>query len=160
MARVAGALLVSAVLSGGFARPAVAADAATDVPQPFTAHSGDVCRMGVAKGTIVWHLPPDGRSVDGSVTVVDRPDPHNPGPGCTDDGRYTTLVVTALADRIRVDQQTIAVDNGTREARLGLGAAVPIETIVVQVCRSTRVPGPPTYCGVAQSFPAPVTAAG
>ncbi len=157
VARVAGALLVSAALTGGFARPATAA---ADVPQPFTAHSGDVCRMGVAKGTIVWHLPPTNRSVDGQVTVVDRPDPNNPGPGCTDDGRYTTLVVTALAGRAPVDQQTVAVDNGARDARLALSAARPIETIVVQVCRSTRLPGPPTYCGAVQSFPAPVSTAG
>jgi hypothetical protein len=160
--RVAGTLLISisAALAGGFAHPAMAAEAAAAVPQPFTAHSGDTCRMGTAKGTIVWHLPPAGRRVDGQVTVVDRPDPNNPGPGCTDDGRYTTLVVTALAGHVPVDQQTVAVDNGTREAKLGLSAARPIETVVVKVCRSTRPPGPPTYCGAAQSFPAPVTTAG
>ncbi len=160
VARVAGAVLASAVLAGGFTQQAVAAAPATDVPQPFTAHSGDVCRMGVAKGTIVWHLPPAGRTVDGRVTVVDRPDPSNPGPGCTDDGRYTTLVVTALVDRTRVDQQTFPVDNGTRESPLRLTAARPIEAIVVLVCRSSRAPGPPTYCGAAQTLHAPVTTAG
>jgi hypothetical protein len=158
--RAAGALLVATVLAGGFGSPAEAAGATASVTQSFTAHSGDACRMGVAKGTTVWHLPPAGRSVDGEVTVVDRPDPHNPGPGCPDDGRYTTLVVTAFAARTQVDQQTFAVDNGTREARLGLRAAVPIETVVVRVCRSTRLPGPPTYCGPEQSIPAPVSTAG
>jgi hypothetical protein len=154
---VASILLASAVLTGGLTQPAVAVTATTDVPQPFTAHSGDVCRMGVAKGTIVWHLPPDGRTVDGTVTVVDRPVPDDPGPVCRDDGRYSTLTMTAFVAGTQVDQQVFPVDNGYRQSTLELTATKSIETIVVQVCRHFRLPGPPIYCGTAQSYHAPVS---
>jgi hypothetical protein len=159
-ARAAGALLVSAILTASLTQPAVAAEAATDVPQAFTAHSGDSCRMGVANGTIVWHLPPDGRTVDGNVAVVDRPVPDDPAPGCGDDGRYTILLMTAFVGNTQVDQQRFAADNGSRESTLRLTATRSIETVVVKVCRSTRLPGPPTYCGTAQSYHSPVTRTG
>lgn len=159
-AHVAGALLAGALLTGGLTQPAAAATMTTDVPQPFTAHSGDACRMGVAKGTILWHLPPDNRAVDGKVAVVDRPVPKDPGPGCGDDGRYSILTVTAFVGRTQVDQQAFAADNGSIESTLHLTATSPIESIMVQVCRSTRLPGPAIYCGPTQSYHAPVTHTG
>ena len=158
--RVAGTLLVAATLTGCLTQPAVAATAVTDVPQAFAAHSGDSCRMGVAKGTIVWHLPPDGRTVDGNVTVVDRPVPDDPGPGCGDDGRYSILTMTAFVGTTQVDRQVFAADNDSRESRLRLTATRSIETVVVQVCRSTRLPDPPVYCGIAQSYHSPVSQTG
>lgn len=47
---VGGALFVAAMLTAGAARTAFAGAAPGDVLQPFAAHSGDACRMGVAKG--------------------------------------------------------------------------------------------------------------
>lgn len=159
-ARVAGFVLAAAVLTGGLTQPAFAAAAATDVPQPFAANSGDACRMGAAKGTIVWHLAPASRAVDGRATVLDRPVPNDPGPGCGDDGRYTVLTLTAYVAGVRVDQQSLRVDNNSREAPFTLTATKPIEAVSVQVCRLTRLPGPPVYCGIAQTYPAPLTTIG
>jgi hypothetical protein len=156
---VAGVLFAAALATGG-AQSAFAAAAPGDVLQPFAAHSGDTCRMGGANGTIVWHLPPGGRTVDGRANVVDRPLPSVPVRECGEDGRYTVLLVTARAGGASVERAMVTVDNGEREAEFALSAGVPIEELVVQVCRPSRVPGPPVLCGAAQTFHAPVTTTG
>jgi hypothetical protein len=116
--------------------------------------------MGVAKGTMLWHLPPGGRVVDGRATVVDQPSLGIPRRECGEDGRYTALLLTARADGEAVDRAMLTADNGEREAAFTLTARVPVEELVVQVCRPSRVPGPPVLCGEAQTFRAPLTAAG
>jgi hypothetical protein len=153
-------LFAAAMVTVGGAQSAFAGAAPGDVLQPFAAHSGDSCRMGVAKGTIVWHLPPGGRSVDGKATVVDRPSVGIPERECGEDGRYTALLLTARAGGEAVDRAMLTADNGEREAAFELTARVPVDELVVQVCRPSRVPGPPVLCGEAQTFRAPVTAAG
>jgi hypothetical protein len=60
----------------------------------------------------------------------------------------------------RVDQRSLQVDNNSREAPFTLTAIKPIEAVVVQVCRRTRLPGPPVYCGTAQTYHAPVVTTG
>jgi hypothetical protein len=154
--------LVAAVLlaATGAAQPAFAGTASGDVPQPFAVHSGDACRMGVAKGTVVWHLPPGGRSVDGRASIVDRPVPGSPVRECGDDGRHTVLVVTARAGGHVLDRVGLAADNGEVESVFALSGSVPVEELVVQVCRPSRLPGPPTVCGQPQTLHAPVTTTG
>jgi hypothetical protein len=145
------------VLAAGGTHPAFASVAPGEVLQPFAAHSGDACRMGVAKGTFVWHLPPADRSVDGRASVMDRPLLGVPERECGEDERYTVLLVTAKAGGEVVDRVSLTADNGEREAAFTLTARVPVEELVVQVCRPSRVPGPPVLCGAAQTFHAPVT---
>jgi hypothetical protein len=157
---VGGVVFVAAMLAAGAAQAAFAGAAPSGVLQPFAAHSGDSCRMGVAKGTIVWHLPPGGRVVDGRATVVDQPSLGVPERECGEDGRYTALLLTARSGGEAVDRAMLTADNGEREAAFTLTAKVPVEELVVQVCRPSRVPGPPVLCGAAQTFSAPLTTAG
>jgi hypothetical protein len=157
---VGGSVFVAAVLVAGAVQSAHADAAPGDVLQPFAAHSGDACRMGVAKGTIVWHLPPGGRSVDGRANVVDQPLVGVPERECGEDGRYTALLVTARAGGEAVDRAMLTADNGEREGAFTLTARVSVEEIVVQVCRPSRAPGPPVLCGAAQTFRAPLTTTG
>jgi hypothetical protein len=127
-----------ASVGAAVAQPAFAGSGSTDVPEPFSIHSGDTCRMGVAEGTIVWHLPPAGRTVDGKVTVADRPVPNDPAPGCRDDGRLTVLSVIGRVSGRPADQVLLEADNGQREYAFTLTATVRIEEVVVLVCRRTR----------------------
>ena len=161
VSRVGGVVFVAATMvAAGAVQSAHAGAAPGDVLQPFAAHSGDACRMGVAKGTIVWHLPPGGRSVDGRANVVDRPTLGVPERECEEDGRYTALLVTARAGGEAVDRAMLTADNGERAAAFTLSARVPVEELVVQVCRPSRVPGPPVLCGAVQTFRAPLTTTG
>ncbi len=151
--RAIGVLCAAAVIAGGVGHPALAGTTTTDVPQPFSAHSGDACRLGAARGTMVWHQPPAGRTVDGTATVSDRV----ASPGCGDDGRITVLVLTARAGGEVVDQVTLEADNGQRTYRFALSAAVQVGEVVVRVCRRGA---PTSYCGAAQTFPAPIFTTG
>ena len=160
MPHAVGALLVTALLAAGITQPASASAASGDVTQAFVADSGDACRMGVATGTIVWHLPPGGRAVDGLAGVLDRPVSDDDPQNCADDGRYTILMLTARVAGKVVDREAVEVDNGQRRSSFTLTAAVPIEEVVVQVCRRGRLPGPAPYCGVAQTYRAPLTPVG
>jgi hypothetical protein len=151
--RTLGVLCAAAVITGGVGAPALAGGSATDLTQSFSAHSGDACRLGAARGTIVWHQPPAGRTVDGTATVSDR----LPSPGCGDDGRNTVLVLTARAGGEVVDQEVLEADNGQRTYRFALSAAVPVTEVVVRVCRRGTVG---SYCGATQTLPAPIFTAG
>lgn len=112
---IAAAFSTVASLGAAGALPAFADSSSTDVSEPFSAHSGDACRMGVAKGTILWHVGPAGRTVDGKVAVADRPVPKDPAPGCRDDGRVTSLSLIAWASGQPVDRVLLGADNGERE---------------------------------------------
>jgi hypothetical protein len=151
--RTLGVLCAAAVIAGGVGAPALAGGSATDVTQSFSAHSGDACRLGAARGTTVWHQPPAGRTVDGTATVSDR----LPSPGCGDDGPNTVLVLTARAGGEVVDQEVLEADNGQRTYRFALSAAVPVTEVVVRVCRRGTAG---SYCGAAQTLPAPIFTAG
>jgi len=155
VSQAAGLVLTTALLAAGIAQPAYAADPG-DVTQSFSADSGDACRMGVAAGTIVWHLPPGGRAVDGIAGLRDRPAPDDVPTVCGEDGRYTILTLTALVAGAVVDRETMVVDNGVSRSPFTLTAERPIEEIVVQVCRRGRS----SYCGTAHTYHAPLTPVG
>lgn len=145
----AAAIIAVGVGSTALAGSPALAGTAADVPQSFSADSGDACRLGAARGTLVWHQPPAGRTVDGTATVSDR----LPSPGCGDDGRHTVLVLTARAGGEAVDQEVLEADNGQRTYRFTLSAPVQVAEVVVRVCRR----GPAgSYCGAAQTLPAPI----
>lgn len=151
--RCAAAIIAAGVGSTAFAGSPALARTAADVPQSFSADSGDACRLGAARGTLVWHQPPAGRTVDGTATVSDR----LPSPGCGDDGRNTVLVLTARAGGEVVDQEVLEADDGQRTYRFTLSAPVQVAEVVVRVCRR----GPAgSYCGAAQTLPAPIFTTG
>ena len=156
---VTGAVTIACCVAG-VVQSAAAARGPADVLQTFAVHSGDACRMGAAEGTLVWHLPPGGRTVDGSAKVADRPVPDVPAPGCRDDGRLTVLSVVGHAGGESVGRVLLEADNGSREYPFRLTSSIPIDEVLVQVCRRTPLQGSPAYCGAVQVFRMPVATDG
>jgi hypothetical protein len=161
---------LAAVLLTGLASAAVVAlstaaqaASATVVEQHFTADSADSCLYGQAKGSLGWRLPPLGggpRAVDISGVLVDRPVSPVTTPHCRDDAHFSTVSFTAFADGTQVDAELVRADNSTRTLQLQLAdetKPVIIDTVVVQVCRQSALPGPSAYCGRKQTFRAPVS---
>jgi hypothetical protein len=141
---LAGAVWAQASIVGGVVR------------QPFAADSGDRCRMGVASGDLGWHT--DARLlVEVSGVVVDRPLPTSSDTVCGNDGRYTVATFTASINGVVVDTGTVRADNGRQEVALLLSGSRPIDLVVVEVCRVSRLPGPPTLCGTPQRYQRPIT---
>jgi hypothetical protein len=134
----------------------------TVVEQPFFADSGDSCQYGLSRGMLGWHLPPLGGlpaivDVDGSV--ADRP--LTTGPSiCPDDRRFTSVTFTALSGRTVLESALVRADNDVERVELRLGRdtyPARMDRVVVQVCRSSPVGTPPTYCGTAQVYRAPLS---
>jgi hypothetical protein len=149
---LAGAVAALATVVAGDAAAAQPPVSDPVVTAPFAADSGDACKLGATRGTLGWHIGQ--RQVDVRGTVVDR----GPGLPCGDDGRYTTATFTAYTGDVRVGPPVVRkVDNG----RLGFGfpitSARGVSTVVVQVCRHSRLPGPPDYCGTPHVNRAPAT---
>jgi hypothetical protein len=159
------AALVAGLACLGVAAVSASAQAApaTVVEQQFAASSGDSCRYGHAKGVLGWQLPPLGGGptvVDVSGLLVDRPVAPITIPECPDDGRFSTLLLTALAGSEQVDTELIRADNSTRPFQLLLTGEirrVVIDTVVVQVCRQPVLAGAPVSCGPKQTYRAPVS---
>jgi hypothetical protein len=155
------AMVVAAAGIGGAALLAGAVSAQASivggvVSLPFAADSGDRCRMGAASGRLGWHT--DGRLlVEVSGVVVDRPLPASSDTVCSDDGRYTVATFTASINGVVVDTGTVRADNGRQEVALSLSGSRVIDLVVVEVCRVSRLPGPPTVCGTPQRYQRPIT---
>ncbi len=128
------------------------------VQQPFYADSGDKCPMGYTKGTFGWQIGAlrGAVLVDVKGTVVDQPLPGNPAAGCADDARYTTATFTAYSKSVSVAKEIDSVDNGQLSFTTRMRSTTPIDRIVVQVCRHSRL-SPPDYCGMPQEYKAPIT---
>jgi hypothetical protein len=128
------------------------------VTQPFSADSGDACRMGQTRGKLGWHTDTR-RVVEVNGVMVDRPVPGDADTRCGNDGRYSVVTFTGFSRGTVVTRGTQRVDNGQRDIRLGLVAERPIDLVLVQVCRPSTLPGPADVCGPAQRYPAPITVA-
>jgi hypothetical protein len=135
----------------------------TIVNQPFAADSGDACPRGQTKGLLGWHLRPLGGgpiAVDVTGILLDRPLSGDVSiPECADDGRFSTVTFTAFAGATVVDTESARVDNGTVRLGFRLAAevrAIPIDQVVVQVCRVNLDPAPFEYCGPKQQYRAPI----
>jgi hypothetical protein len=61
------------------------------VARPFSADSGDACRMGQTRGELGWHTDTR-RVVEVNGVVVDRPLPGGADAGCGNDGRYSLAI--------------------------------------------------------------------
>jgi hypothetical protein len=150
----------------GLVTPAAASAAEvpdTVVDQPFAADSGDACPLGRTKGVLGWHLRPLGggpTAVDVTGILLDQPLSGDVSiPECADDGRFSTVTFTALAGGTVVDTGSGRVDNGTVRLAFRLAAevrAIPIDQVVVQVCRVNLDPAPFEYCGPKQVYRAPI----
>jgi hypothetical protein len=147
------------------AAPASAAATAADtvVEQTFAADSGDACPHGRTKGVLGWHLPPLGGGptvADVTGVLLDQPVSGDVSiPECGDDFRFSVVTFTALAGGRTVDTESARVDNGTVRFAFRLGAdvrPVPIDTVVVVVCRVNLDPAPFTFCGAKQVYRAPI----
>ena len=162
-------VLLCAVVAAGVPTVALAGPASgREVPaplveQPFAADSGDSCRYGLAEGVLRWHLDPLGGPptvVEVTGTIRERPVPTDPTAECGDDGRYSTVTMTAHARSGVVDTETVRVNNGAREFAFrltGTPGAVPIARVIVEVCRPPLVGERPVYCGPRQEYRAPVS---
>ena len=134
------------------------------VTQPFYADSGDTCRFGVTSGTLTWisRGPLATTVVDVAGSLLDRPLPTDPSTACRDP-RYSSATFTAYRGIVVVDQEQQRVDNGRITFRFQLtaapsGAYVPIDRVVVQVCRHAPPGmGLPDYCGRAVEYRQPPT---
>lgn len=162
-------ILVGAAFAAAVTGPVMPASASTGdvtgtvVNQPFAADSGDDCPRGRARGVLGWHLPPLGggpTAVDVTGTLVDQPASGDVStPECADDGRFSAVTFTAYAGATVVDTGSGHVDNGTVRIAFRLAArarAVPIDRVVVQVCRVNLDPAPFEYCGPRQQYRAPI----
>ncbi len=157
-------MLAAASIGGATLMGGLGVASASTVPvvvQPFAADSGDVCPMGFTKGTIAWQVGPAnvGRVVDLKGIVADRPLPADPSGACGEDARFTTATFTAYARGSAVDSESQQADNGQRAFSASLTSAAGIDLLVVQVCRHSRLPGPPDTCGKPQVYHAPVSSA-
>jgi hypothetical protein len=135
----------------------------TVVDQAFAADSGDACPHGRAKGLLGWHLRPLGGgpiAVDVTGILLDQPVSGDAStPECADDGRFSVVTFTAYAGATVVDTGSGRVDNGTVRIAFQLAAevrAIPIDQVVVQVCRVNLDPAPFEYCGPKQQYRAPI----
>lgn len=145
-ASVAAALVSATLLTLGAATPAIG----DVVPQRFHADSGNDCPLGVSRGetngTIGWG---DRGEVHIRGTVVDRPLPNDPSRSCGEDGRFSVATLTGFAAGRQVVRTAERADNGGTEFSRIVRASVPIDTVVIQVCRhSSGNPGPFDYCGL------------
>jgi hypothetical protein len=156
LAGAVSALATATVVAGGAAAaqppasgPVVSGPIVSD---PFAADSDDACTLGATKGTLGWHLGQ--RQVDVRGAVVDR----GPGLPCGNDGRYTTATFTAYAGDVPAGTPVVRkVDNGQLSFTFPITSARAISTVVVQVCRHSRLPGPADYCGTPDVNRAPLT---
>jgi hypothetical protein len=129
------------------------------VIQPFSADSGDPCRMVQTRGDLGWHSDSP-RSVDVTGVVADRPLPGTADGACQDDDRSTLTTFTGYSNGTQITQSAVRVDNGHRDVELRLTAPRSIDPVVVRVCRPSPLPGPPIVCGAPQRYPAAITVAG
>jgi hypothetical protein len=130
------------------------------VTHPFSADSGDSCRLGVSSGTLTWIArgPLPVTAVDVAGTLTDRPLPNDPSTACRDP-RYSSVTFTAYRGSFVVDTERQRVDNGQISFRFQLAGAstvLPtIDRVVVQVCRHALTTTVPDYCGRAVEYRQP-----
>jgi hypothetical protein len=147
--------LVSAAVYAAPAQAVSAEPPRTEVvEQPFYVDSGDRCARGSAEGVLIWRplLNPNRADVVGEV--VDD----STNPACGDDGRYTVVTFTPYSYESDAAEWR-QVDNGTLEYKMpvdGNSTEAYIEQMIIQVCRVSRLPGPPPYCGTARVYPSPL----
>lgn len=140
-----GATTVASAQTSSAAEPSTAG---TLVPPRFVADSEDGCPMGYTEGSLLWFR--DGLTVMVDGFVGDRPLANDPVSACGDDGRITIVTLTGKSGGRVVDIDRLRANNSEQLMSFSLTATVPIESVVVQVCRHTRPGGPADYCGVAQ----------
>lgn len=158
-----GAVVAGLVFPAPVSASAGAAAQDTVVEQRFAADSGDACPRGRTQGVLGWHLPPlGGGPVVADVTgiLLDQPVSGDVSiPECADDFRFSMVTFTAIAGAKVVDTESARVDNGTARFAFRLAAevtAIPIDMVVVQVCRVNLDPAPFTFCGPKQQYRAPI----
>ncbi|KAB8197478.1 hypothetical protein FH608_002685 [Nonomuraea phyllanthi] len=144
-------LASGAVVAAGLlaAQPATAAASV-----PFHADSGDQCLRGVAEGTLEWVDGPIVRPVvrvDGALTDEASVSP------CAHDGLYSTVTFSGYSGKSLVDSEVAKADNEKVALSFTLSnpdAFIPVDRVVVQVCRYSTTPVGTSYCGKAVEYTA------
>jgi hypothetical protein len=157
---VGAAALAAVLVTAGPAPASAAAEVAPDViiTQVFAADSGEVCPLGVTRGTLGWHV-----GIGGSQPIVDVKgvvDDRGPISTCGGDVRYTTAIFTAYSGNVVVDSEVRRADDGQQTFSFSLTARTQVSLVIVQVCRPSLTPGPFEYCGPPQKYRTPVAIAG
>jgi len=163
------ATLLSVVATVGLASFSTAALGSAEpgsdpvVEQKFAADSGDFCLYGQVAGLLGWHLPPVGgppTAVDVSGVLSDKPTAPITTPECGDDRRFTVVTLSAYTGGSPIDTEVVRADNGQRRFALTLTnetRRVPIDLVVVYVCRHSVATGQLDYCGAKQVYRAPIS---
>jgi hypothetical protein len=157
---VLGAVAAVAAIGSSTASAQASTAPNTVVEQRFAADSGDTCKYGFTKGSLLWTLGPwvAPSTVGVEGVLGDRPLPGEPTV-CRDDRRFSVVTVTAFAGNVVVDQRLVRADNQAVDYQFRLvndTSLAPIDRVVLGVCRHPIEVGIPGYCGKRQEFRRPV----